>query len=167
MRIKGQRISSLALISRLLLFLIVWWALSGGVAGSWVIGVPAVLCALLVSAVLLPPTQLVWWQLVAFIPFFLWQSLKSGVDVALFAFRPRMSLAPKLIDYPLRLPLGLAQVTMINVISLLPGTLSAKLNKGVLTVHVLDSQGNYLADLQSLEQRLERIFPGPTIREDQ
>ncbi len=162
MKIKGQKIANSALISRLLLFLVIWWALADGAASLWVIGVPAVLCALIASLVLLPSVRFVWWRLVAFIPFFLWQSLKGGVEVAWLAFQPRMFLSPKLIEYPLQLPAGLAQVAMINITSLLPGTLSAAIDGNVLTVHILDSRGDYLAGLQGLEQHLGRIFPSPT-----
>lgn len=163
MKIKGQKVSHSVLISRLLLFLVIWWVLSGGVASSWIIGVPAVICALLASLAWLPSVRFVWWRLIVFIPFFLWQSLKGGIEVAWLTFQPRLPLSPKLIEYPLELPEGLAQVAMVNITSLLPGTLSSNLDKGVLKVHVLDSQSDYLAGLQGLEQHLKRIFPNVII----
>ncbi|MBP2280790.1 multicomponent Na+:H+ antiporter subunit E [Psychrobacter sp. PL19] len=169
MRIKSQEIDSSAVVLRLLLFSIIWWVLSGGEAGSWVIGAPAVVCAVAVSIALSPPVKVVWWRLVAFMPFFVWQSLKGGIEVAQLAFQPSMSLAPELIEYPLRLSSGLAQVAMINVTSLLPGTLSSEIEGNVLKIHILDSQSNYLAELQRLEQRLGQIFPSlseQTVRED-
>ncbi len=169
MKIAGQNIDRSAVLLRLILFSLVWWSLSGGTLASWIIGAPAVFCALIASVVLTPSVNFVWWRLVTFIPFFLWQSLKGGIEVALVALRPTMPLSPKLIDYPIQLPLGMAQVAMINITSLLPGTLSAELNGNILTVHVFDSQSDYLGGLQALEQRLSRIFPTTaeyTLRED-
>ncbi len=170
MRIKGQQIDSSAIVARLLLFSIIWWALSDGSTASWLIGAPAVLCALIVSITLLPPVRLVWWWLAAFIPFFFWQSLKGGVKVALLAFQPSMSLSPKLVEYHLYLSSGLARVAMINIISLLPGTLSTKIDGDTLTIHVLDSQGDFLVALQDLERGLAQIFPNsvePALLEDE
>ncbi len=56
---------------------------------------------------------------------------------------------PELIEYPLRLPC-LSQVTMINITSLLPGTLNAGIEGQVLKVHVLDGRGEFLTGLKEL-----------------
>lgn len=153
-----QGIDWSTVVSRALLFSIMWWALTDGTAGSWWIGVPAVACAVIVSVALLPPVGLVWWEVMGFVPFFLWHSLKGGTDVAWRAFHPRMPLAPELIEYTLRLSPGLPQVAMINITSLLPGTLSAEIEGPVLKVHVLDSRGEFFARLKALEQRLGRMW---------
>jgi len=141
-----------------LLFSIIWWALTDGKAGSWWIGVPAVACAVSVSEALVPPVGIVWREVMGFVPFFLWHSLKGGVGVARLAFHPRMPIAPELIEYPLRLPPGLSQVALINITSLLPGTLSTQIEGQVLKVHVLDSRGDFLTGLIALEQRVGRIW---------
>jgi multicomponent Na+:H+ antiporter subunit E len=145
------------IVSRTLLFSIMWWALTGGVAASWWIGVPAVVLAVVASIVLLPPVPLVWPEVLKFAPFFLWHSLLGGADVASRAFHPRMPIAPAVIVYPLRLPPGPPQVILANIISLLPGTLSAALDGQVLKVHVLDSRGDLMAELMVLEQRVARM----------
>jgi multicomponent Na+:H+ antiporter subunit E len=149
------------IVSRALLFSIMWWALTDGAAGSWWIGAPAVVCAVIVSVALIPSSGIVWWEVMGFVPFFLWHSLKGGADVAWRAFHPRMPIAPELIEYPLRLPPGLSQVTMINITSLLPGTLSAEIEGQVLKVHVLDSRGDFLLGLKVLEQRVGLLWGTP------
>lgn len=145
-------------VSRALLFSIMWWTLTDGTAGSWWIGVLAVAGATTVSVAIVPPLGLVWWEMVRFAPFFLWLSLKGGADVTRRAFHPRMPIAPEHIEYPLRLPPGLSQVTMVNVTSLLPGTLSAEIEGQVLKLHVLDSRGDFLKGLKVLEQRVGRMW---------
>jgi multicomponent Na+:H+ antiporter subunit E len=145
-------------VSRVLLFSLMWWALTDGTAGSWWIGAPAVAGAVIVSVTLVPPLGLVWREVMGFVPFFLWHSLKGGVDVARRAFDPRMPITPELIEYPLRLPPGLPRVILVNTVSLLPGTLSAELGGQVLRVHVLDSLGDFLAELEALEQRVGCMF---------
>ncbi len=85
-------------------------------------------------------------------------SLLGGADVAWRAFHPGLPIAPDLIEYPLRLPPGLPRVFMANTVSLLPGTLSASLDRSVLKVHVLDSRRGVLAELEAVEQSVARMF---------
>lgn len=153
-----QGIDGSTVVSRALLFSIMWWALTDGTAGSWWVGVPAVASAATVSVALVPPVGIVWREVMRFVPFFLWHSLKGGMDVARLVFHPRMPIAPEIIEYPLRLPPGLSQVALINIMSLLPGTLSAEIEGQVLKVHVLDGRGDYLSGLIALEQRVGRMW---------
>lgn len=152
--------------SRALLFSLLWWALSDGNVQSWWVGVPAVSFAVIASVALLPPVPLVWRELLMFVPFFLRRSLQGGADVARRAFHPRLPIAPEIIDCPLRLPPGLPRVILVNTVSLLPGTLSAELDGLVLKVHVLDGQGDFMPELEALEQSLARMSGvSPTISE--
>lgn len=154
----NQGIDWSTVVSRALLFSLLWWALTDGTAGSWWIGAPAVASAVIVSIALVPPLGLVWREVMGFVPFFLLHSLKGGMDVAWRAFHPRMPITPELIEYPLRLPPGLPRVVLANTVSLLPGTLSAELGGRVLKVHVLDSLGDFLAELGALEKRVGCMF---------
>lgn len=158
MKHTDQAIGWSTLVSRALLFSLLWWSLTDAAAGSWWIGAPAVACAVIISATLVPPPGLVWREVMGFVPFFLWHSLKGGVDVAWRAFHPRMPITPELVEYPLRLPPGLPRVVLVNTVSLLPGTLGAELAGQVLKVHVLDRQAGFLAELEALEQRVGRMF---------
>ncbi len=152
------RIGWSTIVSRGGLFSLLWWVLSDGAAASWWIGGPAVLLAVAASVALLPATPFVWVEFLRFVPFFLIRSLLGGADVAWRAFHPGLPIAPGLIEYPLRLPPGLAQVFMANTVSLLPGTLSASLDRSVLKVHVLDNRRGVLAELEAVEQSVARIF---------
>lgn len=88
-------------------------------------------------------------------------SLLGGADVARRAFQPNLPIAPDLIEYPLRLPPGLPLVFMTNTVNLLPGTLTAEFDEGVLKVHVLDRHNDYTTELETLEQRVAQIFGTP------
>jgi len=158
MKQTDQGIDWSTVVSRALLFSLLWWALTDGTGGSWWIGAPAVAGAVIISVTLVPPLGLVWREAMGFVPFFLWHSLKGGVDVAWRAFHPRLPITPELIEYPLRLPPGLPRIILVNTVSLLPGTLSAELGGQVLKVHVLDSLGDFLAELEALEQRVGCMF---------
>ena len=158
MTLMNARINWSTIVSRGVVFSLIWWSLADGAAPSWWIGVPAVLLALIASAVLLPPAPFIWYEFVRFVPFFLLRSLLGGADVAWRAFHPGMPIAPDLIAYPLRLPPGLPRVFMANTVSLLPGTLSAELGENGLTVHVLDKRKDFLSELEAVEHSVARMF---------
>ncbi|GJL77429.1 MAG: hypothetical protein NPINA01_04180 [Nitrospinaceae bacterium] len=147
-----------AMISRVGVFLLIWWILTDGAPSSWWIGVPAVLLAGIVSAALIPPVPIVWLELLKFVPFFLLHSLLGGVDVARRAFQPNLPIAPGLIEYPFQLPQGLPLVFMTTIVNLLPGTLIAEFDQSLLKVHVLDRRKDFMTELEAVEQRVARIF---------
>jgi len=145
-------------VLRALLFSLIWWILTEGVMNSWMIGVPFIFFATLSSMVLLPPHSWSLIGIVRFIPFFLWHSLCAGVDVARRALHPRLPISPGMYDYRWRLPPGMPRVVMANTVSLLPGTLSTKLEEDTLQVHVLDQEGAFASDLIMIETRVANEF---------
>lgn len=152
----GMRVRTLW--TRVVLFALVWWILANGAMDSWGVGVPVVLVAAGISVALLPPVS---WSLIGvlrFVPFFLWRSLRGGVDVAWRALHPRLPISPTLFDYRLRLPPGLPRVFMANTVSLLPGTLSAELDDALLRIHVLDESGDFANELEALENQVAGVF---------
>jgi len=143
---------------RAVLFALLWWMLTEGAADSWLVGAPVVVLAALASGVLLPGTAWSLPGLLRFIPFFLWHSLRGGVDVAGRALHPRLPISPGLLKHQWRLPTGLPRVFMANTVSLLPGTLSAELGEEFLHVHVLDLSGAFEAELTVIEARVAKMF---------
>ncbi len=146
------------LIVRAAVFAVLWWALTEGASGSWAVGVPAVVLATAASAALLPIQRVAWLELLRFVPFFLLRSLVGGIDVARRTLQPSMPIAPALVDYPLRLPAGLPQVIMVNVVSLLPGTLSADLCGDRVRLHVLDGGADYVTEMRAVERHVAQLF---------
>jgi len=143
---------------RTALFALLWWILTEGAMYSWLIGAPVVVFAVLVSGVLLPGTSWSLPGILRFIPFFLWHSLRGGVDVAGRALHPRLPISPGLLEHKWRLPTGLPRVLMANTVSMLPGTLSAELGEEFLHVHVLDLTGAFESELTQIESRVARMF---------
>ena len=141
-----------------MLFSLVWWLLTDGATASWPVALPAILLATLVSVRLMPALSWSVSGMLLFVPYFLWHSMRGGVDVALRAMHPRLPIAPALFDYRFRLPPGLPRVFMANIVSLLPGTLSVEIDTEILRVHVLDEAGDIAQELTLLENRLAAIF---------
>jgi multicomponent Na+:H+ antiporter subunit E len=158
MRLKGPLPIARTLALRLALFALLWWVLTEGQPGSWPLGALFAVMATALSLSLSRPAPWSALGFARFVPFFLWWSLRGGVDVAWRACAPSLPIAPGMLTYRLRLPPGRARIFMTAVISLLPGTLSAEIVRNRLFVHVLDQRASTEADLAALETRVAGIF---------
>ena len=148
-----------AFAGRAVLFAALWWALTGGAPASWAVGAPTVvvatlLCPGLPGGLPLRPGR----GAVRFLLFFLWHSLRGGIDVASRALHPQMPLEPGFVRFRWRLPPGSARVFLADITSLLPGTLSTDLDCDSLTVHVLDLRLPFASSLRALEARVADLF---------
>jgi len=139
-----------------------WWVLTGGDASSWWFGIPVLISAALASTALAPaPSQRVRWRLkgfVAFVGFFLLQSVRSGIDVARRALHQRLSIDPAFVRFEFRLPPGPARIFLVNTICLIPGTLSVELQDTSALIHVLDVRLPFAHTLRILERRVAELF---------
>jgi multicomponent Na+:H+ antiporter subunit E len=134
-----------------------WWALTEG-SSAWTFGVPIVLLALVSSFLINPSGYKPLRGLPRFLVFFLLHSLLGGIDVARRALHPRMPLAPKIVDFPLRLQDEAACVLLVNTINLLPGTVVAELEAHRLRIHVLDHRLPVFESLRTIEERVADLF---------
>lgn len=146
-------------VTTLVAMLLLWVILTGGDPKTLWFGLPAAIIAAVISARLPGGGRFILVRgLPSFIPFFLYQSLKGGIDVTGRALHPRMSLKPVIVSYPVRLSEGPASVFFRGVIGLFPGTLSAGFKEGRLIVHALDGDLPVLQDLEYIEERVGRLF---------
>lgn len=148
-----------AALARSGLFAVLWWALTEG-AGGWGFGAAVVVLVSAVSLWLANPGRR-FGSLrgtLRFVPFFLGQSLRGGVDVAYRAFHPRLPIAPAWRVYSLRLPEGPARVFMMTALTLTPGTLSVEAEGDNLRIHVLDGRLPIAQTFHRLETRVAHAF---------
>ncbi len=139
---------------------LVWWALAEGRADSWGVGAVSVALALAASLYLAPPGagQVSPAGLLGFAGFFLVQSCKGGLQVAVRAFRPAMDLAPALVEVPVTLPEGIARVLLVNTLNLLPGTVSVVLEGDRLRLHVLDARLPIAEEVREAEAHIALMW---------
>ena len=137
-----------------------WMVLTRGDGSSWIVGVPAVVTTVLIYRrfTTAPAYRLSLKGALGFVPFFLIQSIRGGMDVARRAVAPQMQLNPRFIPYQLRLPEGPQRVFFANSISLLPGTLTVALTADRADVHVLAYHDGIEAELRQLETRVAVLF---------
>lgn len=138
---------------------ILWWVLVEGRHDALWMAVPVVLAGAYVSVLLRADrARLRAGALLRFTVFFLRESLRGGVDVALRAVRPQPRLRPALVAIRLRLPPGPARVLLADLMSLLPGTLSAALEDDRLIMHVLDERMPLEPSLRTAEAHVAGVF---------
>jgi multicomponent Na+:H+ antiporter subunit E len=152
---------------RLFVLTVLWVVVSGGRAGSWTIGLPVIAVATAASMLLRsrrPESARQTVQPLAalrFLGFFAWQSLRGGLDVAMRALHPRMPIAPGFLELRLRVPPGPARVLVVDVVSLLPGSLSVALDDDRLTIHTIDTAMDIEQALRAVERHASAVFGVP------
>jgi multicomponent Na+:H+ antiporter subunit E len=137
-----------------------WLVLAGPDAGSWLIGAPAVLAALW-TARRESGGGTAGYSVrgfLQFLPFFLWESFRGGIDVARRVIGRRVDVDPGYHDYKLALTKPSARVFFLDAVSLVPGTLSADIGGDKLLVHVLDRRRDPSRELARLERRVAAMF---------
>lgn len=157
----SRRLASVrAVLWRGALFALLWWVLTDGRPGSWLVGAPSVALATWASLVLLPPVETYVSRigLLRFLAFFVMESLRGGVQVTAFALSPRMGLKPAFHEVALRLPQGMGRVLLANTLSLLPGTLSVELEGDRLCLHVLDDTAPTETEVRTAEARIAHML---------
>lgn len=138
----------------------VWWLLTAGEPSSWLIGIPTILLAIWLSrpSASQAKRHLSLSGLLRFVPLFLIESVRGGIDVARRVMGPKLRVQPGFIDFPLRLSQPAPRLLFANCVSLLPGTLSARLDVDVLRVHALDTGAEPVREMQRLEVAVGRVY---------
>ena len=139
---------------------LVWLALARGGPGWLAAGAVAVGAALWTLRATAPcgGARLRWTRLPAFLAFFVRHSLRGGFDVARRIVSPDMRLLPGLVTFDLTLPTEGTRVLLALVVSLMPGTLAARLEGNRLTLHALDLALPVEADARRIEREIARLF---------
>lgn len=145
---------------RLLLFAGLWWVLAEGRNDAWLPGGAVVLAAAWASVRLGRPASvsISLTGLAGFLRFFLWSSIRGGIQVADMALRGPTALRPALIELSVNLPPGGERVLLVNTLSLMPGSVGVDLQGATLQLHVLDAGLPVVTDVQALEAAIGRLF---------
>lgn len=148
------------IVVRVIFFAGIWSVLTKGDMQSWPFALPSILLAVWISLLLAVQQEysLLPSKLVRNLPYFLYKSLVSGVDVMVRILHPRLPIDPGLIEYSLTIPHEAGRVFLANSISLLPGTISARLSDNHLIIHTLDKGVPVLATIKELEVRVDSLY---------
>ena len=144
--------------TRVALFSLAWWILAEGNLQPWWFGVFAIIATASASYYLVPGRQLVApLAILSFVGFFLWSSLKGGIQVARLALGPQSKLRPGIVEYMLQVPPGTAQTIIAGSLGLMPGTLAVQIVDSKLSIHVIDIGMPVLDEARELEKHVARF----------
>lgn len=152
-------------VLRLVAFVALWFVLVEGGEG-WLFGSILAVAVTLASLWLTPPARFVphLTRLPRFAAFFLWQSLRAGVDVARRTLTPALPLRPAVLELRITLPEGAPTWWLMTLLSLLPGTLSVGLHGRRLELHCLDARRSVADEVGVAQAQVARLFALPEHR---
>lgn len=156
-------ISVRATITRLACFTALWWILAEGQTSMWRYALFAVPAATVVSLLTIPAapsngryaTRLI--AAVQLLGWFLARSVSGAWDVSLRALRKPVDIDPVFIHYELRVPVGWARVALIDLMNLMPGSLSVEVIDHTVTFHVLDETMPVVEQAENLERLIMAV----------
>lgn len=150
----------ITIVNRSFAFALLWWILAEGRVDGWLLGVVAVCAATWASLKLLPPADhpIRIAGLFGFLHFFLWNSIRGGIQVAMMALRGRAALQPGMLELRVTLPPGGPSILLVKVLGLMPGTVGVEMRDESLRLHVLDERLPVVAETRALEAVIARLF---------
>jgi len=89
---------------------------------------------------------------------FLIYSIKGGLQVALMALSPKMTLEPFIYTHHLKIDNAFSISLLANIYSLMPGTLSIKEEDGKILLHILDKSLFEIALVERFEDYVFTAF---------
>jgi len=142
---------------RTAVFGLLWWILAEGRWQEPLVVAAIVVLSTLTSLFLLPLRSWRWRpvQVLAFLPWFLWQSLRGGFDVSRRAFQIQPALRPEFASMSVRLS-PCPSCLFAWIVSLLPGTACVSREGEKVVIHLLDSDS--LPQVKDLERRIGRLL---------
>lgn len=158
---------SLGFWVRFTLFSIIWILLTGWQPSSWAVGGVFIIMASSLSLLLAPQQQQTAQSkinpvnLFSFFCYFFMQSLRGGWDTAKLALRPKQKILPGVIKYPIEIVNESHIFTFMQVLSLLPGTVSAQHNDREIRIHVLDFNSFNRAEIDNCYARVSKLLGSP------
>jgi multicomponent Na+:H+ antiporter subunit E len=149
---------------RVTLFSIFWLLLTGWQPNSWGVGVVFITMASSLSLFLTgKQRQSEEWLInptksIPFLFYFFAQSLRGGWDIAKLALIPNSKLSPGVIIYQTDLVTESQIFTLMQVLSLLPGTVSANRTGGEITIHVLNLNSFNRTEIDDCQRRVIQLL---------
>ena len=146
---------------RVVFFTGIWLVLTGDdFIASLPFGIPCLAMACWLSMKLRGPQgrDIQIGPLFFYFPYFLYKSVVSGIDVMGRVIDPRLPIDPGFVEFRLSLPKGNPRVFLADIITLLPGTISADLDGEKIIIHALDKSMASQAEIRGLEIKVARLF---------
>ncbi len=97
------------------------------------------------------------WELLKFIPWVLWQVIKTNIEVARLILAPSLPIQPHLVRLPIRQRTVFGQVIHANTITITPGTVTLDVRHNHFLVHALTDGSIDESGAGELDRRVARL----------
>ena len=141
----------------MVLYTLLWLLLSGG--SGLLFGAAFIALAAFISVALGFSLHILRPQyLPGLVLFYVRELLVAGWQVAYMACHPRLSLKPGWVTLKLRSNREATQLMLSTIVCLLPGTLTSRVDKGTMHIHLLDSRQPWRPTVEALEEHLMALL---------
>lgn len=139
---------------------LVWWAMTEGDPSGLGPGAVIVVLAGMISCRLYPPSGYTLHPVgvLVFAGYFVSRSVVAGVDVARRLLSPSVPVNPGYLTIESNLPEGGPRWLLANTLSLMPGTLSVRLQDASVELHCLDLDQPIDQDVRAAERKVAGVF---------
>lgn len=137
-----------------------WIVLTDGALHSWLVGAPAVMISTWAYLRLNNRGDygVQWLALCAFIPWFILQSIRGGIEVAKLALRIKGVEYSKTFSFPIGIHGDRERVFFANCVNLLPGTAAIGFSKQVIEIHTVIPVDAAWRETFELQCRVADVF---------
>ncbi len=104
----------------------------------------------------LHPVRYFW--LLYYLPIFLWQMVKSNIDVAYRVLHPKLPINPGLIKVKINLNSDVSKALLANSISLTPGSTTVDIIGDQIYIHCIDVDRPVREEVEMFEKIIARIL---------
>ena len=144
-----------------ILLLAVWVMLTGtskqellaGIIVSFILAFLMKRFAVIFDGLRLSPALV--WNLPLYIVIFVWEIIKSNIDVALRVINPRLPINPGIVKITTNLKSDIGKLALANSITLTPGTLTVDVRGDDLYIHCIDAVNE---DVEKASKRIAGRF---------
>lgn len=138
----------------------IWFLLAGATASAWIVGVPFILAAGALAGTLAQPAP--WHLRPLALVRLLWlvavETVRATVDIGRRCLASDVHFPAGVVQLPMHLAHPRARQAFAYAISVVPGTVTVHVGDGAVTVHVLDKDGPWRADLERLQSAVAAAF---------
>jgi multicomponent Na+:H+ antiporter subunit E len=148
---------------RVIIFSIFWMLLTGWEPSSWGIGAVCIIMASLLSIYLRGQQQTVQKRInpakvLSFSYYFFIQSMRGGLEVAQLALIPNSNFSPGMVTYQTDLTNESQIFALMQLLSILPGTVSTKRKGREITIHVLNLGSFSKTEIDDCQKRVSELL---------
>lgn len=97
------------------------------------------------------------WRLLGYIPWVLWQVIKTNVDIAKIILHPKLPIFSHLVFLEVKQKTELGRVIHANTITITPGTVTLDVRDGYFVVHALTRESAAQDGTDELNERVARL----------